>query len=161
MSLIKKYVSIDVQTPKGTRKLKFFKFTGEGENDARPCEDVCPYAKICDTLPDPREPENKERGFMDFCGELSEQEDEKFLDLVPAENTVEENLSDVIGDLYQRIIQDEKLVKVDHVIDEICPGWCGNYVADHSACKVTNKSCLLSGLFMKTKSSSDDTPIKE
>ena len=142
-----KFVSVDVDTPKGKRTLKFIKYSGK--EDSRPCDAICPYAEMCEIIKDPRCPENPDRGFMDFCGELNEREDEKYLDLIPVKNTIEENLKDVIGDTYQALIKKGKLVCINDVIDELCPGWCGNYNKEHSQCTSENKSCLLAGLFKK------------
>ena len=151
MSNLKKFVSVEVETPKGTKKLKFSKYTGE--TDGRPCrcEDVCSYASVCEIIPDPRDPRNPDVSFVDFCGELSEREEEKYLDLVPTENTIEENLGDVIPDICQQIIAKKKLTNAEEVVDCLCPGWCSNYTKDHSGCKVETKSCILHDLFMKVK----------
>ena len=149
--MIKKLINVPVETPKGKRLVKFFQFSGDDTEGARPCEDLCPYADICDKIPDPRDPENKERSFLDFCGELAENEDEKLIDVIPCENSIESSLSDVVGDIYQTLIEKKQLVSVGEAIDKICPGWCDSYDKEHSACKVTNKSCILSNLFSGKK----------
>lgn len=149
--MIKKLINVPVETPKGKRLVKFFQFSGDDTEGARPCEDFCPYADICDKIPDPRDPENKERSFLDFCGELAENEDEKLIDVIPCENSIESSLSDVVGDIYQTLIEKKQLVSVGEAIDKICPGWCDSYDKEHSACKVTNKSCILSNLFSGKK----------
>ena len=149
--MIKKLINVPVETPKGKRLVKFFQFSGDDTEGARPCEDFCPYADICDKIPDPRDPENKERSFLDFCGELAENEDEKLIDVIPCENSIESSLSDVVGDIYQTLIDKKHLVSVGEAIDKICPGWCDSYDKEHSACKVTNKSCILSNLFSGKK----------
>jgi hypothetical protein len=150
--MIKKLINVPVETPKGKKVVKFFQFSGEDTEGARPCEQFCPYADICDKIPDPRDPQNKDRSFLDFCGELSEAEDDKFVDVIPCENSIETSLSDVVGDVYQTLINRKHLVSVDKAIDKICPGWCDSYDKEHSACKVTNKSCMLSNLFAGAKS---------
>ena len=157
MSNLKKFVSVAVETPKGVKKLKFAKYTGDTEERPCRCETVCSYAKICELIPDPRDPENKDMSFVDFCGELSEREDDKYLDIVPVENTIEENLSDVLPDICQQIIKDKRLTSADVVVDTLCPGWCSDYKKDHSGCKVENRSCILHDLFMKINKKEEPT----
>lgn len=159
--MIKKLVKIPVETPKGTKYLTFFRYVSDDKEDVcRPCEGICPYSEICDKIPDPRDPKNADLGFLDFCGSIGEGDgNEDLIDVIPVAGTVEENLKDVIGDVYQTIINGNKLVSIPSVIDEICPGWCDKYTEDHKNCVASNKSCLLRGLLLKTNES--DTPIKE
>ena len=163
-AMIKKLVNVPVETPKGKKTVKFFQFTADDTEGARACEKLCPYADICDQIPDPRCPENKERSFLDFCGELSENDDEKFVDVIPCEGSIETSLSDVIGDVFQTLIERRHLVSVPDAIDKICPGWCDSYDKEHSACRVTNKSCMLTNLFFGSKKndeSADGKPTEE
>ena len=155
--MIKKLINVPVETPKGKKDVKFYQLTGDDTEGARACEKLCPYAEVCDKIPDPRDPQNKERSFLDFCGELSESEDEKFIDVIPCENSIENSLSDVIGDMYQKLIERNHLVSVGKAIDKICPGWCDSYDKEHSACKVTNKSCMLKNLFSKDVKEEEET----
>lgn len=158
--MIKKLIRVPVQTPNGEKHVKFFQFTGEDTGGKRPCEEICPYAEFCDKIPDPREPKNEERKFMDFCGELGSAEgDDKYIDVIPAEGAIEEELSDVIGDVYQDMIKEKKLVKVDRVIKAVCSGWCEKFSEDFKNCTAENKSCILAQLFKNEKE--DDTPVKE
>ncbi len=159
--MIKKLINVPVETPKGKRNVKFFQFSGEDTEGARPCEQFCPYAEYCDQIPDPRDPENKERSFLDFCGELSENEDEKYIDVIPCENSIESSLSDVVGDVFQTLINKKHLVSVDKAIDKICPGWCDSYDQEHSACRVTNKSCMLTNLFAEMKNKEEKEEAKD
>lgn len=172
--MIKKLVRIPVQTPVGEKTLKFFRVvaTEDGKPIGRPCEGLCPYSESCDFLPDPRDPQNQQKGFMDFCGELqiadlksNENSDgpieNPYLDCIPCDGTVEENLEDILGnETYKRLIESRKVVKIKDFVDNVCSGWCDYYEKDHSNCNQSNPLCILAKLY-KTRPDLEDIPTKE
>ena len=130
-----KLVRIPVITPKGEVKLTFERIDVSEAEGKIMCTSRCPYKDICDKIPDPREPENKELSFIDFCAGLSDSDEDDYLNCLPAKGTIEKELKDVLPDTYQAIIKSESLVPVNQVIDSICPGWCDLYKEDHSDLK--------------------------
>ena len=165
MSIIKKYVNVPVDTPKGRRCIKFFRYSDE-DNKRRPCEGLCSYSAVCESLPDPSHLEDKDKGFLDFCGNLGMGEDgeelENLIDVIPAPESIEEALGDIC-DPYQELIKREKMVKIGKVIDVVCSGgFCSRYLPDHSRCTYENKSCILRPLFFSGRGEEEKSiPLKK
>lgn len=157
-----------VDTPKGKRFLTFRPIIETEEEIqskdgtiVRACDagGACPYGKIvCENLKDPRNPDDPEVNFMDFCANVGEyfvtepgeeKSDVKTEDLsenyVPADGTLEENLFD-IDNYYQTLIEKKRLVKISDVIDCFCPDTCPFYDKDHTQCTPTNEICTLLNL---------------
>lgn len=113
------------------------------------CDKECPYGKCCAFIPDPRDPNNTELSFTDFCNDLgsNEGDDPELSSMVPKEGTVEELFKDQ-PNILQKIIGDKKLVYLNEVIDKCCPDICEYYNKDHSNCTLENKMCILRGLFV-------------
>ena len=151
--MIDKLKRIKVNTPKGERTLVFTKYNLPTTEGRIPCQDICPYAKICDDLPHPEFPDNKEFSFIDFCGGVGISGDdtkEDELDLIPAKGTLENNLKDLMTpDVYQKLLKEERLVKINEVVDSFCSGFCEEYTKDHSKCQMSNPLCLMREVFVK------------
>ena len=154
---IEKLVRVKVNTPKGERTLTFQKY-GLDESDRRiPCTEKCPYSKSCELFPHPEFPDNETVEFSDYCGALG-QDDDKALDLIPVEGTLEKNIGDLMTeDHLQKFISLDGLTRVSKVIDTVCPSWCDLYKPDHSGCTAKNKSCILLDLIKDRKVSSEIT----
>lgn len=111
-------------------------------DDKLPC-DFCPYSRneFCDNIPDPNgEPD---KSFLDYCNDLSYENEDSFAEAVPIEGTIEK----VLGiDLMETVIKKNPIVRVDKVIDTLCPDFCDQYSKDHKNCNSTNRTCILKKL---------------
>lgn len=153
--MAKKLKRVKVMTQKGERVL-VFRPIKDIPTEQVICETECPYGKICDKIIDPRNPNNPDFKFTDFCGDLgeimeeeSESEKSKNEDLteyVPVEGTIEENLYD-FPDIFQTLIEKNPMVRISDVIDKCCSSWCDSYTKDHSNCNTKNKLCIMHDLF--------------
>lgn len=125
---------------------KNFTFTPAGyeQDKAFDCTLVCQYAKICHLLPDPREPENKDKSFMTFCGELSEGDDFDEC-YIPQDGTIEENYSED-EDVVKKIIDSTATIRVKDIVDDFCSGFCDQYTADYHNCSSCNAGCIIANL---------------
>ena len=104
---------------------------------------------MCNRLPHPEEPDNKEKSFMDFCYAMTSdlEKGPAVGDYIPKEGTIEENLAD-IADPYKSFAQDEHAyVKLGTVIDTVCDEVCPDYDPSHCNCGIENKFCILRKLF--------------
>ena len=140
-------------TPLGQRNLTFVLEKREGE-DSFVCT-FCPYFNICNRIPNPEEPDNKDKTFMDFCyNTTSDLENGPASgDYIPKEGTIEENLADVC-DPYKNLATDEHAyVKLSDVIDNVCSDVCPDFDKSHCNCGIENKFCILRQLFKNNKKS--------
>jgi len=155
-----KLLKVKVNTPKGERTLLFREIPKVEEYSCM-CDSVCPYKGLCDYICDPRDPENKESTFLDFCSSLGEEiedsnregregeaeagKERKLLDSVPVEGTIEKNLSD-FPDVVQNIISKNPVVRVKDIITNVCSEWCDMYTEDCSNCKQGTEGCFLKNI---------------
>lgn len=115
------------------------------------CENNCPYNNICDEIRDPRDIDNPDRCFSDFCAELgeSDEEEEDLLYMIPDSGSLEEGFKNR-KDIFQQIIKEDPVIRLKDLIDSVCAdGWCPEYLADHSNCNSCNLGCILHNLFIK------------
>lgn len=147
---------IKVMTPKG-EKFIVYRPIDEIPTDGIICDVKCPYGEICGKLPDPRNPEDKDLCFIDFCNTLGEDEgdDEKISTMVPNDGEME-NLFKDEKDILQFIIESNPVYKLSDIIDSCCPNICEYYNPDHTDCNIENKMCLIRGLFFKRKKGKKD-----
>ena len=158
---IKKLKKCKVTTPKGDRFLTFRPVSADIPLDQLICDAECPYSKVCDKLPDPRNPEDKDLCFMDFCGNLGDEESSQELgDMVPVDGTIEEALSD-FPDIFQILIERNPVVRLKKIVDNFCSTWCDVYQSDYSMCCSENKSCIMNELFLGQKKLVDTLKNKE
>lgn len=110
--------------------------------DKLPC-DFCPYGSnsSCDNVEDPKG--RKGMTFLDYCNDLSEEG--KFKNAVPLVGTIEKVLG---ADLLQEAIKKNPVVRVEQVIDTLCPNFCNEYEEGHSNCNSSNKLCILKKLLI-------------
>ena len=153
---MKKNIIVKVMTPEGERHVVFRPVVKKEETEIF-CDTECPYGKnhLCDKLRDPRDPSRADYCFMSFCQEIDPQTDlvtpDKSInmnDYVPIENTIEDNLADII-DVNNDILKTNPCVRIDKVVDTICPDWCPDYMKDHSKCSSKNMSCIIRSLFQE------------
>lgn len=145
-----------IRTIKVKGKTGEFKFTykptpSDDEDEKLLCELYCPYDKICDKIRDPRDIDDPDRNFSDFCGELGQdseddKEDEILKNFVPV--NLEESFKDY-PDIFSQIIDKDPVVRLKKVIKCVCSGWCSDFDENFSKCKYENKSCILHELFSK------------
>lgn len=109
---------------------------------------------MCDKIKDPRAGAEEGLTFLDFCSELGTDEvgvaDERTVNSVPVEGTIETELEDVVN-IYESMVDKDPYVKLSDIIDCVCSGWCDVYTPDHSNCKSGNGSCILHSLFLNKK----------
>ena len=145
---------IKIETPNGVRYLTFRPVVKLPEETKLACDSVCPIGgKICRKLRDPRNPEDKDSCFMDFCSNLGEGDDKEngiLMQYRPENGTVEENLYD-IDNVYDVLIKNNGYVKITEVIDSVCKDTCPMWCADHSKCNVSNNMCLLQDLLKNNR----------
>lgn len=131
---------------------KTFTFQPAGYRDGvYDCELVCPYAKYCEHLPDPRpEMKDEKSSFLNFCGSVGELEG---LDgnYIPVDGTIEENFKDDEDVINQLIYKGLGMVNVTEIVDEVCSGFCDQYDETHSNCKSCNAGCILNKLLRNKK----------
>lgn len=151
---MEKYIRVKIETKNGGTRFLTYKPVPVSEATTLICETDCPYKDVCDKIRDPRNPENEDLRFLDFCSDLGMTEEDrakgntKGADYVPVEGTIETELGD-LQDIFQDIIKSDPVVKTSDVIDSICPGWCDDYCPDHKNCSAKNNTCILKNLFMK------------
>ena len=159
---IKKLKKCKVNTPKGEIFLTFRPVSSDIPLDQLICDAECPYSKVCDKLPDPRNPEDKDLSFMDFCGNLGDEEETQALsDMVPVEGTIEEAFLSEFPDIFQILIDKNPVVKLKNIVDSFCSTWCDVYQSDYSMCCSENKACIMNDLFLGKKKLVDTLEKKE
>lgn len=144
-----KPIKVKVSTPKGDRYLMFQPFDDTEKMEKLPCESVCPYGiKVCEAMPDPRDPSNKAKCFANWCTELGREADQDkiLVRSVPAAGTIESSLGD-FKEIYQALLEKNPMVRLTEVIDCVCSGGCDMYNESHSNCNHENKFCILRNLF--------------
>jgi len=155
MSKLMKPRMVKVSTPFGDRYQEFIGVDTDKLNEMKcaACTAVCPYGeKKCRTYPDPRDPSDPERSYMDLCSDLGNvdnvsERDVELNHFVPAPMSIEKAYPDIIPDLYQKAIKEKMLVSIPEIIDKLCPGTCASYREDKSECKSTNEFCWLAQVF--------------
>lgn len=146
-------IRVKVLTPKGERTLTYEPTSG----DTIVCLRGCVYKDVCDKIRDPRNPEDPDGAFTDFCSECANDLDEEtqrvLANCIPKPGTIEENLYDL--DIVQELIEKNPLVSVNKVIDSVCSGWCDSYNEKKSNCNARNGMCILRSIFIKDSNSKD------
>lgn len=134
---------VKVLTPSGD-KFIIYRPLEEIPTDKLICDENCPYGKSCGKLPDPRDPDNEELSFTDFCNSLGENEgdSESLVSMVPAEGELE-NLFKDREDILQIILENNPVYSLTNIIDSCCPDMCESYDKSHSYCTLENKMCIL------------------
>lgn len=141
----KKVKNVKFETKYGTKSLVFVPVLDDDDPEKLLCDSHCPYGPdICRLLKDPKNPDDKNFSFMDFCGALGSEEggDVSFGQCVPMEGTLEANLTD-FPEIYQVLCERNPLVSVNKVIDSVCQDSCDMYCPDHSMCRPDNQACFL------------------
>lgn len=161
----KRLRNVTKMTPRGEINITFRPvIIDENESEERKnrlvtgyvCTEDCSYRQICPHLYDPRT-EDKSGKFVNFCNDLVS-EDTSLAEMVPVEGTLENNIEG-IEDIYKQVLGENPLIKLDTIIDKLCPGMCSMYCKDHSMCRRdgNNYSCLLNSLFeAKRKEEADN-----
>jgi hypothetical protein len=151
-----KFKRVKVVTEKGDRFITFKPVDLKDNLEELVCEKNCPYSKICDKIPDPRNMNDKNLKFLDFCGEAEDERDNTSLgNMVPLEGTVEEFFKDY-PDIFQILIKNNTMVGIKDIIHRVCSGWCENYNKEMTNCKSTNSICWLQDLFINHISNEDN-----
>lgn len=148
-----KYKVVRFMTPKGERKLQFKPVDAEPGKLICDMEGVCAYEAICSSLlPDPRDPDNKDVTFNDFCASLGTEEDGEtdLYQMAPVEGTIEQNLSD-FPDIIGAMLSDDPLIRLSTFIHGACADSCDYYKPDLSGCTAKNKMCLINGVLAEQK----------
>ena len=146
---MKKLKSIKVSMSDGTEKVIVYRPIEEIPTSHLICDKECPYGKCCSELPDPRNMEDEELSFTDFCNDLGAEDgsDSELTSMVPKDGSLEE-LFRGYPNVLQKIIGKKKLVYLNDVIDKCCPDICDYYNKEHTDCTLENKMCFLRGLFV-------------
>lgn len=144
---MEKLKRVKVSTPKGDRFITMRPVTDDLEEGEIFCDSICPYGgKVCQRFPDPRNPENSELTFCDFCSDLGEDEGKEELNsMVPLEGEIERAFPD-FPDIVKVIEEEDPLVRVGDVIDSVCADGCDLYRSDHSECTSEYPLCILKGI---------------
>ena len=143
-----KFKRVKVVTEKGDRFITFKPVDLNDNLEELVCEKSCPYSKICDKIPDPRNMKDKNLKFLDFCGEAEDEKDNTSLgNMVPLEGTVEEFFKDY-PDIFQILIKNNTMVGIKDIIHRVCSGWCESYNKELSNCNSSNSICWLQDLFI-------------
>lgn len=146
---MEKYRRVLVETPKGKRYLTYRPVNVENATDLI-CETHCPYKNVCDKIKDPRNLENSELTFLDFCSEIGQEKDDDVeVNMVPVAGTIETELGDVV-DIFQAMMEKNPPLRLVQVIDNVCPGWCDDYTPEHKNCNAKNGTCIMKNLFDNT-----------
>ena len=135
-----------VNTPLGPRNLTFVQ--EKREENSVVCS-FCPYYNVCNRLPHPETPDNKDKSFMDFCYNVTSdlEKGPSVGDFIPKAGTIEENIAD-IADPYKALAQDKHAyVKLSDVIDNVCADICPDFDPSHCNCGLENKFCILRQLY--------------
>lgn len=149
-----KAVNVDVNGKK--LSFGFYPVPDDENNPEELFCNTCPLHGFCNLIPDPRDPENKEVTFMDFCGATGDQSisetlsSDKYENLLPVVSDVIEYTKVLGSDVYQKIIEKDPYVKLSEVIDCMCGegGYpCPMYNKEHSNCSSSNLVCVLKNLF--------------
>ena len=111
------------------------------------CKTQCPYGiDRCSLIPDPRDSQDPDKCFQDFCFELSD-EGEQFSSYVPKKGTIEEGMRDV--NQFKHIIEKGSLVDIREVIHTMCNGLCDRYQKNLEGCTSDNQTCILHDILIK------------
>ena len=163
MSNLKKLKVAVIETPLGKRRMTFRpvedKTIIEGTNEQLIggeylCDVHCPYGKVCQYLPDPRHPENKEYKFCDLCAELGDRAGDEenedysiFRTMVPCDGEIERVFGEDMPKIMDILMEANPMYSLNQIIDAVCPGFCEFYDGEHSQCGAHNSLCILSGLW--------------
>lgn len=129
------------------RQFLFVPAVPDDSNSEPVCKTQCPYGiDKCSRMPDPRDPENPEKCFQDYCFDLSEEGD-NFADYIPVRGTIEEGMRDV--NMFKPIIERGSLVDIREVIHTLCPGMCDRYCKDLRGCTSDVQDCMLHDILVK------------
>ena len=84
-----------------------FRFRGLETSEQRDsCNNICPLRNVCDRLPNPEKPRDKEQRFIDFCG-MNENINEFFggAEYIPdmTEGEIKEVFEDIGYELYDKL----------------------------------------------------------
>jgi hypothetical protein len=132
---------VDSSTGDETKRSFLFVPASSDDSNDPICKTQCPYGiDRCSKMPDPRDPENPEKCFQDFCFDLSE-DGEQYSDYLPAKGTIENGMRDV--NLFKPVIERGSLVDIREVIHTVCKETCDRYCKDLSGCTSDNPFCLL------------------
>ena len=135
---------------KGEEKKRQFLFipaSSDESNNEPVCKTQCPYGiDKCSKMPDPRDPENPDKCFQDYCFDLSEEGD-NYADYIPVRGTIEEGMRDV--NLFKPVIEKGSLVNIREVIHTMCNGVCDRYREDLGGCTSDNQFCILHDILAK------------
>ena len=149
--MVEKLRNVKIDTEKGERILQFRPVESLPDGRRWDCDTVCPYGgKICRRLIDPRNPNDPNSDFMNFCSDLGEDEnadpkDKVLQTYIPVKGTLEENLYD-IGNFYKTLIEKNGFVRITDVIDGVCSDTCPMWNKEHSKCSPSNGACILQDL---------------
>lgn len=174
-NLLKKLKKAVINTPFGKKTIVFRPVEDTMEVEGSEvigatylCDFHCPYGKVCQYLPDPRNPENKEYKFCDLCAELGDKAmDEEGIDyslfrtMVPCEGEIERVFGEDIPSITDIILKANPMYSLSSIIDKVCPGMCEFYDPEHSQCGCDNPLCILTGLWKGSKDSTKGVNVLE
>lgn len=158
---MEKQKRVKIETEDGTKYITYRPVESIPEKNTI-CNVYCRYSKICGRIPDPRNMDDEDSSYLEFCNSLGDnlgvEEDEKTNNkgteclsaMIPIEGSLEELYKDR-KDILQIIIGKDPIYKLSDIIDNCCPGICEFYSADHSDCSIDNGMCILRGLLLNKK----------
>jgi len=122
------------------------------------CDAICPLNNLCDKMRDPRDMNDNEASFNDFCLAAGDKDksaedilnDESIENLMPVMEDVAKFAEETDTDIYQDLIKANPLVKLGDVIDCMCgpDGYaCSMYDPEHTNCTSKNGLCVLKSMF--------------
>lgn len=159
IKMANKNKKVEVVINEKTYSFKFLPVYDDKENPEQIFCTSCPLCDFCDLISDPKNPDNKERSFQDFCIETGDQTPEdmfsegKFENLVPEISDVLKFANDFNQNIYKQMLQKDRYVRLGDVIDSFCgpDGYtCPVYNKDHTNCSSENGLCVLRKLFSNT-----------
>lgn len=146
---------VTVETPKGKKRILYTKT----EDSGLVCND-CPYNRVCKLIKDPRNPEDPEKTYVDFCAGLElkdftpepeESSEDSITMYHPVKGAIEDGLGKDYPDIIKTVIDSDPRVYVSDIIEEVCKGWCDEYTPERTHCNCNNMSCILRSLFLSVK----------
>lgn len=148
-NLLKKKV-VEVKDS-ATGKVRKFVLTPAGYNEgAFDCERVCPLAKFCEHLPDPRNTADPDSNLCKWCGSFCEN-DEIGNDYLPADGAIEDAFADDPNIIQMLAGKNPTMVKLKDFAEEFCPSFCEKYDPSFCNCDGSNATCLIQKLLQNKK----------
>ena len=151
---VEKIIKVPITLENGDKRTLLFQVIPDIDLDdggsVFSCDKVCPYGlAVCQNLKNPLKLDDPLESFLEFCSNLPVAEegvgDDRLVNFMPVEGTIEENLYDV-DNVYQDLIKKNHLVGINEVIDSVCKDTCMMYTEQHDKCSPRNSMCFLQDL---------------